>query len=333
MSGPVPELHKTDNAYKIGITLSEDPEEEKRQKIYKSMLNKLTPDNFERIAGKILEVEVLEPQTMMNLINQIFDKALTETTFCELYSGLCKFIEDKLPKFPGPKSNREITFRRVLLNKCQEEFESGAAAMMAVAKQVEKDEADNKKKEGETEEKEDAKKEEKEEGEITMSEEMKRKVEEQKIYLANLAARKRMLGNIQFIGHLYQKKMLTERIMHECILKLLQGQGASATPPPEDVECLCKLMSTVGREIDNPKSKPHMEIYFKRIEALSQHKVLESRLRFALQDLVDLRKNGWMERRKVPPPPARPPSAAAICPHMPACIVCVMTGMCPGHDR
>jgi hypothetical protein len=30
-----------------------------------------------------------------------------------------------------------------------------------------------------------------------------------------------MLGNIQFIGQLYIKKMLTERIMHECIVKLL----------------------------------------------------------------------------------------------------------------
>jgi hypothetical protein len=56
MSGPAPDLHKTDSAYKVGMTLSDDPEEEKRQKTYTSLLNKLTPDNFERIAGKILEV-------------------------------------------------------------------------------------------------------------------------------------------------------------------------------------------------------------------------------------------------------------------------------------
>lgn len=34
-----------------------------------------------------------------------------------------------------------------------------------------------------------------------------------------------MLGNIQFIGQLYKKKMLTERIMHECIRKLLEEVG------------------------------------------------------------------------------------------------------------
>ena len=34
-----------------------------------------------------------------------------------------------------------------------------------------------------------------------------------------------MLGNIQFIGQLYNKEMLTERIMHECIVKLLGEVG------------------------------------------------------------------------------------------------------------
>ena len=36
-----------------------------------------------------------------------------------------------------------------------------------------------------------------------------------------LQGRRRALGNMQFIGHLYRQKMLTERIMHECIKKLL----------------------------------------------------------------------------------------------------------------
>ena len=37
----------------------------------------------------------------------------------------------------------------------------------------------------------------------------------------DLKARRRMLGNIQFIGELFKEKMLTEKIMHECIVKLL----------------------------------------------------------------------------------------------------------------
>lgn len=46
-------------------------------------------------------------------------------------------------------------------------------------------------------------------------------MEEARRAAAEYKARQRMLGNIQFIGQLYIKKMLTERIMHECIVKLL----------------------------------------------------------------------------------------------------------------
>ena len=50
-------------------------------------------------------------------------------------------------------------------------------------------------------------------------------------------ARKRMLGNIQFIGHLYKSKLLTEKIMHSCIIALLQvrtGFCAAACRVPEE---------------------------------------------------------------------------------------------------
>eukprot|EP01098_Paradermamoeba_levis_P010920 TRINITY_DN4609_c0_g2_i2.p1 TRINITY_DN4609_c0_g2~~TRINITY_DN4609_c0_g2_i2.p1 ORF type:complete len:105 (-),score=28.93 TRINITY_DN4609_c0_g2_i2:50-364(-) len=35
--------------------------------------------------------------------------------------------------------------------------------------------------------------------------------------------RKRALGNIRFIGELYKFQMLSEKIMHECIVKLLEN--------------------------------------------------------------------------------------------------------------
>ena len=47
-------------------------------------------------------------------------------------------------------------------------------------------------------------------------------------------------------GELYNLKMLTARIMHECVLKLLGPPGA----PPSDeesLESLCKLLTTVGK--------------------------------------------------------------------------------------
>jgi MIF4G domain len=54
-------------------------------------------------------------------------------------------------------------------------------------------------------------------------------------------ARMRMLGNIQFIGQLFKKGMLTEKIMHECIVRLLGEVGdALLCPPPSGCQGLCR---------------------------------------------------------------------------------------------
>ena len=50
-------------------------------------------------------------------------QALTESTSGELCAALCEHIAPRLPKFPDPESDREVTFKRFLLNNCQDEFE------------------------------------------------------------------------------------------------------------------------------------------------------------------------------------------------------------------
>ena len=55
----------------VGKTQSDDPEEERKQKEFKSFLNKITPDTFERILIKVKEVEILEHKTLEGLINQV----------------------------------------------------------------------------------------------------------------------------------------------------------------------------------------------------------------------------------------------------------------------
>lgn len=43
--------------------------------------------------------------------------------------------------------------------------------------------------------------------------------------------------------------MLTEPIMHECVFKLLNNKDE------ESLECLCKLLRTIGKELDSDKAK------------------------------------------------------------------------------
>lgn len=46
-------LHKTDNKWQAGKAITDDPEEEKKQKAMKGMLNKLTIENFEKLSQQV----------------------------------------------------------------------------------------------------------------------------------------------------------------------------------------------------------------------------------------------------------------------------------------
>lgn len=258
---PLQTMHKAERKYEVGKVADE---EEAKQRQLKAILNKLTPQNFEKLFEQVKAVNIDNAVTLTGVINQIFDKALMEPTFCEMYANFCYYLAGELPDFS--EDNEKITFKRLLLNKCQEEFERG---------EREQEEANKDDKEGEVKQ--------------TAEEREEKRVK----------ARRRMLGNIRLIGELYKKKMLTERIMHECIKKLL---GQYENPDEEDVEALCKLMSTIGEMIDHPKAKEHMDAYFDRMTKLSNNMKLSSRVRFMLKDAIELRKNKWQQRRKVEGP-------------------------------
>ena len=61
---------------------------------------------------------------MQTCISLLFDKAVLEPTFCSIYADLCVSLSSALPEFPDPDDpTKPQTFRRVLLNTCQVEFE------------------------------------------------------------------------------------------------------------------------------------------------------------------------------------------------------------------
>ncbi|KAL7164960.1 hypothetical protein ACSBR2_040787 [Camellia fascicularis] len=258
---PMQVIHKAANKYEVGKVT--DAEAAKQRQL-KAILNKLTPQNFDRLFEQVKEVNIDNAVTLTGVISQIFDKALMEPTFCEMYANFCHDLAGELPDFV--EDNEKITFKRLLLNKCQEEFERGER------EQAEADKVDG-------------------DGKVKQS-----AVEREG---KRVQARRRMLGNIRLIGELYKKRMLTERIMHECIQKLL---GQYPNPEEEDIEALCKLMSTIGEMIDHPQAKEHMDVYFERMTNLSTNMKLSSRVRFMLKDSIDLRKNKWQQRRKVDGP-------------------------------
>ncbi|KAK6317886.1 hypothetical protein J4Q44_G00111770 [Coregonus suidteri] len=107
-----------------------------------------------------------------------------------------------------------------------------------------------------------------------------------------------MLGNIKFISELGKLDLIHESILHKCIKTLLEKKKrVQLKDMGEDVECLCQIMRTVGPRLDHDKAKSLMDQYFGRMLSLMNNKELPARIRFLLQDTVELRDNNWIPRK------------------------------------
>lgn len=269
-------LHHTENAWKPSVT-SKGPASSggpagadqlsKTDEILKkvrSILNKLTPQKFQTLVQQILALGINTEERLKGTIDLVFEKAIDEPGFSVAYAQLCKQLSSV--KVPTEGDGKDASFRNLLLNRCQVEFENYS-----------KDEDEIVQKKAEA-------------LESAMDDAQKKKIQEELDEVLSKAKR-RSLGNIRFIGELYKLQMLTETIMHQCILKLLKSADA------DSYECLCRLLSTIGKDIDHEKAKLRMDQYFQQIDKIIKQKRTSSRVRFMLQDVYDLRKNRWVPRR------------------------------------
>ena len=230
------------------------------QRKVKSNLNKMTPQNFEKISDQILTIagqskDETDGRTLRQVIQLTFEKATDEAHWAEMYAQFCK----RMLEFMSPEIRDEsiidkkgdvvvggALFRKYLLTRCQTEFERGWKTDLP------------EKPDGGTEEA------------VMLSDE----------YYIAAAAKRRGLGLVRFIGELYKLQMLTERIMHECVKKLVDYEGV---PDEAEVESLTSLLKTIGENLDgNERGHGLMDVYFKRIGQMIETPGLPSRLSFML---------------------------------------------------
>ncbi|CAI5718913.1 unnamed protein product [Hyaloperonospora brassicae] len=382
LDGPVKPLTRSANRW---IPTKNTSTLEVTKKNVNGIMNKMTREKFERLAGQLTSINMESLEMLQAVIKIIFDKAVGEPHFCDMYADLCvhletnwkvwsflkivqndddktfywtamsdsdsevvgpfdtvsgalesassdefepvpippnmklsevrvrrhKFIKVWVQEDPtkpqyywsgqdlddlgddqvlnGPYESHEhasrvalksCSFRRILLNACQEEFE----------------------KDNIYEELEQKFRRDKEEGKITPQ--MATDYEEKRLIM-----KLRMLGNIRFIGELYRKGMLQERIMHECIMKLMDVRLNSDStlicvhpndpPDEESIESLAKLLTTMGKDLDKHGAQGCMPSYFRYLESkLVKDKRLSSRITFMIKDVIELRQHKWEPRRK-----------------------------------
>ncbi|XP_018539588.1 eukaryotic translation initiation factor 4 gamma 1 isoform X3 [Lates calcarifer] len=262
-----PSMKKTVRSRGGEETEENDSEQIKTQELFKrvrSILNKLTPQKFQQLMKQVTELTIDTEERLKGVIDLTFEKAISEPDFSVAYANMCRCLMG-LKVQTTDKPGVTVNFRKLLLNRCQKEFE----------KDKDDDEIfERKQKELEA---------------ASGEEEKQRLIEE--LEDAKDKARRRSLGNIKFIGELFKLKMLTEVIMHDCIVKLLKNHDE------ESLECLCRLLSTIGKDLDFEKAKPRMDQYFNQMEKIIKERKTTSRIRFMLQDVLDLRRNNWVPRR------------------------------------
>ena len=231
------------------------------QRKVKAALNKMTPTTFDKISSQILDIvaqskKETDGRTLRQVIQLTFEKATDEAHWAQMYAEFCSrmlqnMTQDIKDETLGLDKNGNVNaggtlFRKYLLNRCQQDFEAGWKAKLP------------EKPEGNTEEA------------AMLSDE----------YYIAAAAKRRGLGLVRFIGELYKLSMLTSRIMHMCVKRLVDFDGI---PDEAEVESLTSLLKTIGESLDSEeKARPSMDAYFSRIKDMVQVEGLPSRLRFML---------------------------------------------------
>ncbi|XP_078414386.1 eukaryotic translation initiation factor 4 gamma 3-like isoform X16 [Cetorhinus maximus] len=264
------QLKKSENAWKPILKREDIPDDsdmQKTQELFRrvrSILNKLTPQMFQQLMKQVQELTIDTEERLKGVIDLVFEKAIDEPNFSVAYANMCRCLT--MLKVPmSDKPGASVNFRKLLLNRCQKEFEKDKA-----------DDVVNEKRQKEID--------------ATAKTEEKSRLQDE-LEESKDKARRRSIGNIKFIGELFKLKMLTEAIMHDCVVKLLKNHDE------ESLECLCRLLTTIGKDLDFEKAKPRMDQYFNQMEKIVKERKTSSRIRFMLQDVIDVRMKNWVSRR------------------------------------
>ena len=144
------ELHKAENKFVRGIAKDLDDTEKATAKMLrdaKAILNKLTPEKEENLTRRFVnEIQPDSYDRLVRLVNDLFNKAIEEKHFAQLYARLCKtchirwtdmdrfqfacrpngeHIQEEMSKQDierAPQKFKLKSFREVLLSRAQQEF-------------------------------------------------------------------------------------------------------------------------------------------------------------------------------------------------------------------
>ncbi|XP_070497939.1 eukaryotic translation initiation factor 4 gamma 3-like isoform X2 [Chironomus tepperi] len=267
-------LNSAENAWKPShMKHPEDLDDKDREmaellKNFRSLLNKITEENFEHLVKEINDKRkymINSSEKLSAIVKLLFEKSISEPGYASTYAKLCQalstvhLINDEVIAVAKKTTN---PWKIYLISHCQQEFERSKKDDV-IFKSLQ--ESINKAKDTE---------------EIENYEDLYFKI------------RQRANGTVKFIGELYKMNMLTAKIMMGCIEVLL----TSITE--ENIERLCKLLTTVGEKLEGElKNKNDMDKYMNQLSKLRNSNVITTqRIKFDILNVIDLRASRWRQR-------------------------------------
>eukprot|EP00736_Rhodelphis_marinus_P010157 Rmarinus@m.20859 len=224
-------------------------------RMMQSILNKITPEKYHRLKEQIYQIPISDVDVLRAIVDIVFSKAVNEPAFAEMYAQLCQ--ELSAPPDQGGLPAFAVPDEEKLVD--FRRLLIGHCQRVFTSSQKSADDADN--------------------------EDLKHE-HEQKM-------RRLIFGNVRFIGELFVKRIVKWHVLQFCFGALL-GDYKNSLPDEESLESLCKLLTTVGSTLECLKKPPGVvDEIMSVLELLIHREGMVPRMKFMLQDIIDLRKDHW----------------------------------------
>ncbi|ORZ41576.1 armadillo-type protein [Catenaria anguillulae PL171] len=219
----------------------------------RGLLNKLSPENFDKLKDKFL-FSCKYFSAMTAVCELLVRKSYDEPKYASLYAKLTHYFYTNLPLPPGiqdtPEQRKQYsaTVRRFIIVACQNQFLARPDWAEKAA------------------------------GKITEEE-----------YEEVVKIKSKALGNMKFVGELYVSGIINPKVMILIVSSLISEK----TPAPEDIECVLMLLNTMGPHADAVLGTALCDPWYEILTEIYHRSELISRIKFAIADLLDLRAARW----------------------------------------
>ena len=237
------------------------------------LLNILTVDNYEEIKNLIYDKisSIIEYQD--KFLDVLFQKAINEKAFVNLYAKLCKELDNSLPQRMENKQNDGKTnkkdpsvFRNKLLDKCREIFK------------------------------------------IDNNTKINEYIKETDPYEREIKLKKFILGNVNFIGELIRNKLMSRKNVYGCInnlFKRFEKEGGDRQLKLINLEGIVILIDKFGtlmnsqlikiNEIELRDFEKKIDDYIEKLELIQSKENIPGFIKYKIINLIEKKKANWKE--------------------------------------